>query len=89
MVVDKAFQLKKSKPAPYWMSSEGAKIVSLWRGLTDKYNQYMAHAEKQGIPQNLMCRPTTVPNNVAIGCNEEYYTDSIMDSMNKENIGNR
>jgi hypothetical protein len=30
-----------------------------------------------------------VPNNVAIGCNEEYYTDSIMDSMNKENIGNR
>jgi hypothetical protein len=42
----KEFKLKKSKEAPYQMSTEGARVGSLWRGLTD---EYMAFAEEQGI----------------------------------------
>jgi hypothetical protein len=31
----KEFKLKKSQPAPYRMSTEGRRVGSLWRGLTD------------------------------------------------------
>ena len=73
------FKLKKSKPAPYRMSTEGARLGALWSGLTD---QYMAVAEEQGMPQDLMCRMTTVPNNVTIGVNEDEDNDT-------DSFGNR
>jgi hypothetical protein len=82
----KEFKLKKSKPAPYRMSTEGARVGSLWRGLTD---EYMAFAEEQGMPQDMMCMPTTVPNSVAVGDAEGYDSDSSMASADKENTGSR
>jgi hypothetical protein len=42
----KEFKLKKSEEAPYRMSTEGARVGSLWRGLSEKY---MAFAEEQGM----------------------------------------
>ncbi len=64
--------------APCRMSTEGARLGALWSGLTD---QYMALAEEQGMLQDLMCRMTTVPNNVTIGDNEDEDNDS--DSFGK------
>ena len=61
------------------MSTEGARLGALWSGLTD---QYMALAEEQGMPQDLMCRMTTVPNNVTIGVNEDEDNDT-------DSFGNR
>jgi hypothetical protein len=69
----KEFKLKKSKPAPYRMSTEGRRVGSLWRGLTD---EYMAFAEEQGMPQDIMCMPATRPNNVAVGDSDEDDSDS-------------
>lgn len=69
----KEFKLKKSKPAPYRMSTEGARLGALWSGLTD---EYMALAEEQGMPQDLMCRTTAVPNNVTIGDNDDEDNDT-------------
>jgi hypothetical protein len=40
----KEIKLKKSKEGPYRMSTEGARVGSLWRGLTD---EYMAFTEEQ------------------------------------------
>jgi hypothetical protein len=71
--------------APYRLSTEGARVGLLWRGLSDKY---MTMADEQGMPQVLMCRVATVPNNVAVGETEEYDTDSSMASADKEKIGN-
>jgi hypothetical protein len=61
------------------MSTEGARVDSLWRGLSDKY---MAMAEEQGMPQDLMCRATMVQQDVSVGSNDscDSYTD--MGSVN-------
>jgi hypothetical protein len=90
----KEFKLKKSKPAPYRMSTEGARVGSLWRGLSDKV---IAMAEEQGMPQDLMCRTTTVQqDDVSVGSTDSSGSDNEMVSeepknehlLNKENIDN-
>jgi hypothetical protein len=82
----KELKLKKSKKAPYRMSTEGARVGSQRIGLS---GNYMAFAEEQGIPQDLMCRVATVPNNIAVSNTEEYDSDSSMAWADKENIGSR
>ena len=42
----------------------------------------MALAEEQGMPQDLMCRMTTVPNNVTVGVNKDEDNDT-------DSFGNR
>jgi hypothetical protein len=69
----KEFKLKKSKEAPYRMSTEGRRVGSLWRGLTD---EYMAFAEREGMPQDMMCMPATAPTTATVGDSEEYDSDS-------------
>jgi hypothetical protein len=70
--------------APYRISSEGARVGSLCRGLSDNY---MAMAEEQGMPQDLMCRATTVQQDdsdtemVSVEPSNEHV-------LNKENIDN-
>jgi hypothetical protein len=90
----KEFKLKKSKPAPYWMSTEGASVGSLWRGLSDKY---MGFAKEHGMSQDLMCRATTVQQNGSVGSNDSSDSDTSMGSeeptnehvLNKENCDNK
>ena len=87
------FKLKKSKPAPYRMSTEGARLGALWSGLTD---QYMAVAEEQGMPQDLMCRTTAVQQDAVVSSTDYDDSGTEMSSeqpsddhvMDKENIGN-
>ena len=60
---------------------------------TDKY---MAHAEEQGMPQDLLCRTTRVQQDVVVSSNDDDDSDTDMSSeqpsddhvMNKENIDN-
>jgi hypothetical protein len=90
----KEFKLKKSKPAPYRMSTEGARVGSLWRGLSDKV---IAMAEEQGMPQDFMCRTTTVQqDDASVGSTDSSDSDTEIVSeepkneylLNKENIDN-
>jgi hypothetical protein len=69
----KEFKLKKSKEAVYRMSTEGRRVGSLWRGLTD---EYMAFREEEGMPQDMMCMPATAPTTATVGDSEEYDSDS-------------
>jgi hypothetical protein len=56
------------------MSTEGARVGSLWRGLSDKV---VAMAEEQGMPQDLMCRTTTVQqDNITVGSNDSSDSDT-------------
>ncbi len=60
---------------------------------TDKY---MAHAEEQGMPQDLLCRTTRVQQDVVVSSNDDDDSDTEMVSeqpsnhhlMNKENFDN-
>jgi len=65
--VDKEFIQKKSKPDPYRMSTEGARVGAPWRGLGD---QYISFAEDQRMPQDLFCKTATVQQNLAVGSND-------------------
>jgi hypothetical protein len=77
------------------MSTEGARVGSLWRGLSDKL---MAMAEEQGMQQDLMCRTTTVQQyDVSVYSNDISDSDTEMVSVeptndylvDNENIDNR
>ena len=39
------------------------------------------------MPQDLICMPATVPNNVAVGATKGYDSDSSTASVDKENTG--